>query len=69
MRLTNLITFRQLLHQYPEKSGEEKATAQKIATALADCQPSEIWTNIGGHGVVAIFDSGVKGETLSLIHI
>ncbi len=60
----NLITFRQTLHQYPEKSGEEKETAQRIKEAVAKCQPTTLWTNIGGHGIVAIFDSGIAGKTV-----
>jgi len=62
--ITNLVSFRQLLHQYPEKSGEEVATAQRIREAVAACQPTTLLTNIGGHGVVAIFDSGVAGNTV-----
>jgi len=64
VNLSNLISFRQLLHQYPEISGHEKETAQRIKEAILPCKPSKLLTNIGGHGVVAIFDSGIKGKNI-----
>lgn len=60
----NLPAFRQLLHQYPEVAGHEKETALKIFTALLNCKPSTIIRNVGGYGVVAVFDTGVKGKTI-----
>lgn len=60
----NLIVFRKTLHQYPEKSGEEKETARRIQAAVVKCQPTTLWTNIGGHGILAIFDSGRTGKTV-----
>lgn len=64
--ISNLTSFRQLLHQYPEKSGEEKETAQRINQEIAKCQPTTLWKNIGGHGVVAIFDTGNPGKNILL---
>jgi len=60
----NLPAFRQLLHQYPEIAGNEKETAQKIYQELIKCNPSEIIHNVGGHGIVAIYDTGVAGKTV-----
>ena len=59
-----LITFRRLLHQHPEVSGEEEQTAQRIAEALSALAPHQIITGLGGHGVAAIFDSGCDGPTV-----
>ena len=59
-----LIKFRHLLHTYPERSGQEKATAQRIVQQLKQCQPTKIIENIGGHGVAAIFDTGKAGKTI-----
>ena len=59
-----LITFRRLLHQHPEVSGEEEQTAQRIVQALSALAPYQIITGLGGHGVAAIFDSGCDGPTV-----
>ena len=62
--ITSLITFRRLLHQHPEVSGEEEKTAQRIAEALSALAPHQIITGLGGHGVAAVFDSGCDGPTV-----
>jgi len=62
--LVELTTFRRLLHQYPEVSGEEVETARRIVEALGPLAPSQILTNLGGHGVAAVFDSGTPGPTV-----
>lgn len=61
-----LIALRHQLHQYPEVSGQEQQTAQCIVDWLETCTPSQIITGLGGHGVAAIFDSGVKGPSVLL---
>ena len=62
--LSELITFRRALHRRPELSGEERETARKIAEALEALSPIRILTGLGGHGVAAIFDSGIEGPTV-----
>ena len=62
--LVQLTKFRRELHQYPELSGKEIKTAQKILYALKDMKPSKIIDKMGGHGLAAIFDSQEKGHTL-----
>ena len=62
--LVQLTKFRRELHQYPELSGKEIKTAQKILYALKDMKPSKIIDKMGGHGLAAIFDSQEKGPTL-----
>lgn len=62
--LSDLIRFRQELHQHPEKSGQEKNTAKRIAQQLKTCQPTKLIEQVGGHGVIAIFDSKKDGKTL-----
>jgi len=59
-----LIDLRRSLHQSPELSGEEVETAKAIVTALQPMNPSAIHTGVGGHGVAAVFDSGVEGPTV-----
>ena len=62
--IEELITFRKEIHANPELSGDEKETAKKAIAFLEDCSPSKIISSVGGHGVVAVYDSGNKGSTL-----
>lgn len=59
-----LTAFRRALHQYPELSGEEFETAKKIKAALEQLSPTKILLGLGGHGVAAVFDSGIAGPTV-----
>lgn len=59
-----LTAFRRALHQYPELSGEEVETAKKIKAALEQLSPTKVLSGLGGHGVAAVFDSGVEGPTV-----
>ena len=54
-------TKRQTLHSLAELAGNETKTAYQITKWLWECKPTEIIQNIGGHGVVAIFDSKNPG--------
>lgn len=60
----DLIAFRKALHAHPELSGAERATAQRIIQKIKTFQPTQIIDNLGGHGVAAIYDSGVSGKTV-----
>ncbi len=62
--LVELTAFRRELHRYPEISGEEAVTANTIQNTLKMLSPTRIMTGLGGHGVAAIFDSGVAGPTV-----
>ncbi|MFC2969718.1 amidohydrolase [Acidimangrovimonas pyrenivorans] len=69
MPLTNhdiveLTEFRRSLHRRPELSGEEAGTAQAIIGALAPCAPDRVVTELGGHGVAAVFDGDADGPTV-----
>lgn len=59
-----LIALRHDLHSHPELSGHEATTAARVVEFLRPLAPDRIVTGIGGHGVVATFDSGVTGPTL-----
>lgn len=59
-----LSEFRRELHRHPELSGEESETARTIAEALKPMAPTRILTGLGGHGVAAVFDSGIDGPTV-----
>jgi len=56
--------FRRELHANPEVSGFEKETAKKVVEFLRTCSPDEIIADIGGHGIIATWDSGVKGAEI-----
>lgn len=62
--LDELIALRRELHQYPELSEQEANTAKRIKAWLSACSPSQIVDQIGGHGIAAIFDSGVEGPSV-----
>ena len=62
--LAALVEFRHLLHAHPELSGHERETAARVVAFLAPLRPDSVITGLGGHGVVATFDSGVAGPTL-----
>lgn len=69
MQLTNqdmadLVAFRRELHRFPEISGEEAETAERVVAFLADTRPDEVLTGLGGHGVAVIYDSGKPGPTV-----
>ena len=61
-----LTQFRRKLHQNPELSGHESWTAKQLVEELKKCEPDQIWTHVGGHGVVAAFDSGFDGPKVML---
>lgn len=69
MTLTNqdiadLVEFRRELHRFPEISGEEAETARRVVGFLDDTQPDTVLTGLGGHGVAAVYDSGLPGPTV-----
>lgn len=61
-----LISLRRQLHQAAELSGQEVETSRLIHRFLGGCHPQDIWQNLGGHGLAAVFDSGLEGPTLLL---
>ncbi|MDG5498138.1 amidohydrolase [Marinobacter sp. BGYM27] len=61
--LNSLQSFRQTLHRHPDLSGHEEATAARIREKLAEYQPDQIVDNIGGAGLLAVYDSQKPGPT------
>ena len=60
----DLVTLRLELHRRPELSGEERETAARIAAELEGCRPDDLLTQLGTHGVAAVYDSGAEGPTV-----
>ncbi|WP_323763861.1 amidohydrolase [Marinovum sp.] len=62
--LAELTARRQELHRFPEVSGAEHATANRIAAWLAEHAPDEILSDLGGHGIAAVFTGAAPGPTV-----
>ncbi len=58
-----LIQFRHTLHQHPELSDQETATAQRIKTIFRNFKPDDVLENIGGHGLAFCFNGQASGPT------
>ncbi|WP_022705320.1 amidohydrolase [Pseudorhodobacter ferrugineus] len=61
--ITELTAFRRALHRVPELSGFEVETAARVVAALGDA-PDRVVAGLGGHGVAAVFDSGLAGPSV-----
>lgn len=62
--LDTVIALRKELHQHPEVSGKEVATAKRIISFLKQFPPDEMITAIGGTGIVAVYNSEKPGQTV-----
>ncbi|WP_425040002.1 amidohydrolase [Primorskyibacter sp. S187A] len=56
--------IRHALHRAPEISGEERETARAIVAYLTPFAPDKIVTDLGGHGVAAVYEGAQDGPTL-----
>lgn len=63
-RLARLVALRHELHRFPELSGQEAATAARIADYLSRYDPDDLLTGLGGHGVAAVFEGAADGPTI-----
>lgn len=61
-----LINLRRELHRYPEASGQELQTARRVLDFLQRHKPNQVWTGMGGHGLVALYDSKQSGPCILL---
>ena len=62
--LAELSCWRRKLHRAPELSGEEGETAREVQSFLAPSQPDSLLSELGGHGVAAIYQGAEPGPTL-----
>ena len=60
----SLKLFRQSLHANPEVSGSEKHTADSVLGYIKNFNPTKLITGLGGHGILATWDSGIPGPEL-----
>ncbi len=64
INIKKIIDFRQKLHKFPELSGKEANTVQKIIKFISPFQPDKIYTQIGGNGLAIEFTGSEKGKTI-----
>ena len=62
--MEELIQLRQELHKYPEVSGDESKTAQRILDFLSKYKPNQVITHLGGNGILAIYKGKEKGKSI-----
>lgn len=63
--IVNLTSIRHHIHQHPELSCAEWNTAQYVVDYIrGHSAPSEVFTNIGETGVIAVYDSKVVGPAI-----
>ncbi|SFI17375.1 amidohydrolase [Modicisalibacter xianhensis] len=63
---TSLAELRHHLHAVPELSGEEVATAERIAAWLEEAGADQVLRNLGGHGVAGVFQGEIPGPRVLL---
>lgn len=63
--MEELIQLRRELHQYPEVSHDESSTAERIATFVANYNPDKIVKNVGGNGILCIYNGKSDGPTIA----
>lgn len=64
VNLKQLKEFRRTLHANPEVAGNEIQTAKRVYDFLLTCDADEIITEVGGHGIIATWDSGNSGNEI-----
>jgi amidohydrolase len=69
MVLTNqdvveLVAFRRKLHRMPELSRQEAETAREVQAFLKMTNPDWMLTELGGHGIAAVYEGREPGPTV-----
>jgi len=59
-----LINFRKRLHKFPELSGYEKITANRVIDFARRFHHAQIITKLGGQGVAIVFEGKEPGKTI-----
>ena len=62
--LSQLTSLRKELHRFPELSGKEFETAQRIVNFLTPFEPTKIISELGTTGVAAVYDYGDPETTI-----
>lgn len=64
LNLEELINLRRLIHQYPEVSGDEAQTAEKIKSFLEKYSPDQLIDRVGGYGIAAVYKGRQPGRNV-----
>ena len=64
--LDDLGQLRRQLHRLAEPSGQEAATAALVERYLQRCRPDRLVTDLGGHGLAAVFCGHAPGPRVML---
>lgn len=64
--LPSLIAFRHDIHAHPELGFEEHRTASRIASALDAIEGMDVYTGIGGTGLVGVLKAGSSDRSIAL---
>ena len=59
-----LTDLRHNIHSHPCLSANEKEAAQIVCEVLSSCNPDNLWTGIGGHGIIAEFKGNPSAPSL-----
>ena len=62
--IDKFVQIRKHLHAHPEVSGDEGQTAAFVYEILQSYKPTKILKNLGGTGILAVFEGKTKGKTL-----
>ena len=55
--MTDYISLRRALHEHPQTAGNEQFAHDTIVRHLQGLHPTKVYTNVGGYGVVAVWES------------
>jgi amidohydrolase len=62
--IDELVKLRHTLHANAEVSNQEEKTSKIIIEFLEKFKPDQIWENVGGFGVIALFKGKQEGENI-----
>jgi len=64
LEFDELVKLRHRLHAHAEVSNQEKKTSEVIVEFLEKYKPDQLWKNVGGYGVIALFKGKQAGENI-----
>jgi amidohydrolase len=64
--MLSLLELRKLLHSRPELSGFEEETAKIIIRELDETKPDEIYTQVAGFGIIAVYKGNPEKPSVML---
>ena len=64
--MTDYSTIRQDLHNHPGISGDEHYAHDLIVRQLNACHPDQLFTHVGGFGVIAVWGSELSHPTIAI---